>query len=245
MNKSMACFGAMFALGAMTCGAEAKKVYYEIDGQRYWYSTNNRQQVREARERINAANAADAAKAKAQAERAANPLAAVFGSPAQAAAKEAEARARQAVAGQPGSAAAGGAETAASEARETRRARRRVAREVRRTQRIETARAAPGRLIQASAAPKPERPSASKAAAKEPAGTAPAPAVKSVFYDLSTGIKTVQMSDGTVHEEPFDAGSEPRLGSGAAGDLTEFVNGLRKPSPEDATGTLAKAFPQN
>ena len=75
-------------------------VYYEINGQRYSYSTNNRAQVKEARQRIDAANAAEAAKAKAQAERSANPLVAVFGSKVQSDAKEAEARAQQALSGQ-------------------------------------------------------------------------------------------------------------------------------------------------
>src|SRR5918911_2622081 len=102
MNTRIAAIGASaVALLAMAGAAEAKKVYYEIDGVRYSYSTNNHQQVREARARIEAANAADAAKAKAQAERAANPLAALFGSPAQTAAKEADARVRRSVAGEP------------------------------------------------------------------------------------------------------------------------------------------------
>ena len=40
------------ALGATLGGAEAKLVRYEINGQRYSYSTNNRQQVLEAQQRI-------------------------------------------------------------------------------------------------------------------------------------------------------------------------------------------------
>jgi len=67
----------MMALLATAYEARAKMVYYEINGQRYSYSTNNRAQVKEARQRIDAANAAEAAKAKAQAERSANPLVAV------------------------------------------------------------------------------------------------------------------------------------------------------------------------
>jgi hypothetical protein len=233
----MVCLGASAAaLWAMTCGADAKKVYYEIDGVRYSYSTNNRQQVREARERINAANAADAAKAKAQAERAANPLAALFGSPAQTAAKEAENRARQAVAGgQPGAAAP--AEAAGPESRRESRRARREARRERALARAE--RPAPRPAIQASVVAKSAATTgAVTAVAKDPAPAgAPAPAVKSVFYDLSSGIKTVQMSDGTVHEEPFDTSAMPRLGADP-GNLTDFVNGLRKPAPEDATGTV-------
>jgi len=62
------------ALWATLGTAEAKLVRYEINGQRYSYSTNNRQQVREARQRIQAAQEAAAATAQAAAERADNPL---------------------------------------------------------------------------------------------------------------------------------------------------------------------------
>src|SRR3954469_2564018 len=90
--------GAGFAFATMVASAEAKLVRYEIDGQTYSYSTNNRQQVEEARQRIAAARAAAAARAKADAELASNPLVAIFGSQAQADAKEAQARFGQAVA---------------------------------------------------------------------------------------------------------------------------------------------------
>ena len=40
------------ALGATLGSAEAKLVRYEINGQRYSYSTNNRQQVRAARQPV-------------------------------------------------------------------------------------------------------------------------------------------------------------------------------------------------
>ena len=76
MGRAFICLGALTAaLLAAAPEARAKMVYYEINGQRYSYSTNNRAQVKEARQRIDAANAAEAAKAKAQAERSANPLA--------------------------------------------------------------------------------------------------------------------------------------------------------------------------
>src|SRR3954454_20970023 len=75
--------------------AEAKLVRYEINGQRYSYSTNNRQQMREARQRIQAAQQAAGATAQAAAERAANPLVRLFGSPMQTNATEAQARAQQ------------------------------------------------------------------------------------------------------------------------------------------------------
>ena len=44
---------------------EAKTVFYEINGQRYSYDTNNRQQTAAARTRIEAAKTAEAAKAQA------------------------------------------------------------------------------------------------------------------------------------------------------------------------------------
>src|SRR3954466_6089297 len=101
MGRAFICLGAsMMALLATAYEGGPKMVYYEINGQRYSYSTNNRAQVKEARQRIDAANAAEAAKAKAQAERSANPLVAVFGSKVQSDAKEAEARAQQALSGQ-------------------------------------------------------------------------------------------------------------------------------------------------
>src|SRR5215217_2150023 len=86
------------ALWATLGTAEAKLVRYEINGQRYSYSTNNRQQVREARQRIQAAQAAAAATAQAAAERAANPLVRLFGSSTQTNAAEAQARAQQVLA---------------------------------------------------------------------------------------------------------------------------------------------------
>src|SRR5215218_5214368 len=69
----------------------AKMVRYEINGQRYSYNINNREQVEEARRRIAAANAAYAAWLKVEAERASNPLARVLGSPTQREAAEAQA----------------------------------------------------------------------------------------------------------------------------------------------------------
>src|SRR3954466_15776654 len=106
MNRGSVFSGVLaVALWATLDTAEAKLVRYEINGQRYSYSTNNRQQVREARQRIQtaqeaaqaaqAAQAAAAATAQAAAERAANPLVRLFGSPTQTNAAEAQARAQQ------------------------------------------------------------------------------------------------------------------------------------------------------
>ncbi len=87
-------------LGAMIAGAEARKVSYDINGQRFTYDTNDPDQVESARKRIDAANAADAAKAKADAERAGNPLVATFGSQLQREADQAKARLDQVLAEQ-------------------------------------------------------------------------------------------------------------------------------------------------
>src|SRR5918994_2088426 len=96
MRKGLGLFVGGFASLAMLGGSQAKMVRYEINGQRYSYNTNNRQQAEEARRRLAAANAAYAARLKAEAERASNPLAAVLGSPTQREAAEA-----RGVAGEP------------------------------------------------------------------------------------------------------------------------------------------------
>src|SRR3954466_4394500 len=83
MRKRLVFFAGGLASLVMLGGAQAKMVRYEINGQRYSYNTNIREQVEEARRRIAAANAAYGAWLKAAAERASNPLAPVLGSPTQ------------------------------------------------------------------------------------------------------------------------------------------------------------------
>src|SRR3954451_4680523 len=80
---------ATVALGVSV--ADAKMVRYEVNGQRFSFSTKDRAQFELARQRINAVNAAVAARAKANAELAANPLVRAFGSQSQNEAKAAEA----------------------------------------------------------------------------------------------------------------------------------------------------------
>jgi hypothetical protein len=104
MSKKIALFAVFVGPGCLgAVGAEAKLVRYEINGQTYSYSTNNRQQTKEARQRIEAAAAAEAARQRAATEAAGNPLVKLFGSPAQRQAAEAQARVQQLVAppGQP------------------------------------------------------------------------------------------------------------------------------------------------
>ena len=109
MRKSFIPFGvACLGLCVSGPGVEAKLVRYEVNGQQYSYSTNNRQQTREARERIAAAKAAESAQARAEAEAAANPLVRLFGSQTQRQAAEAQMRVQQTLTdGQAGTASLG------------------------------------------------------------------------------------------------------------------------------------------
>ena len=111
MREGLAFVAGGLASLAMLGGAQAKLVRYEINGQRYSYNTNNREQVEEARQRLAAANAAYAARLKAEAERASNPLAAVLGSPTQREAAEALAHLRHVMASSPPAEPAAGSET--------------------------------------------------------------------------------------------------------------------------------------
>jgi hypothetical protein len=80
MNKGIALFGAYACSLLSTIGsADAKMIHYEINGQRYSYSTNNRKQTEEARQRINAANAAAGGNVNPGQNSAGNPLARIFG----------------------------------------------------------------------------------------------------------------------------------------------------------------------
>ena len=109
MRKFFIPFG-VACVGLCGSGAEAKLVRYEVNGQQYSYSTNNRQQTREARGRIEAAKAAESAKVRAEAEAAANPLVRIFGSTTQREATEAQVRAQQVLTnGQSATASQGGA----------------------------------------------------------------------------------------------------------------------------------------
>jgi hypothetical protein len=60
------------------------------------------------------------------------------------------------------------------------------------------------------------------------------PAIKSVSFDLDSGIKTVFMTDGSVHEEPVDSSTASKLSAEPAGPgLTSFLDYVRKaPRPQ-------------
>jgi len=237
MRKSLGFFAAGgLASLAMLTGAQAKMVRYKINGQRYSYDTNNRQQVEEARWRIAAANAAYAAWVKAEAERASNPLATLLGSPTQREAADAQARLKQVISSPPAKAMAGSEADGRAAAAE----RTRVAREP--TPRKE---AIPGFVPRAepehpgkpkvAARPKPSAlavttekastPTSAKVAARPKARQL---AVQSIHFDPDTGIKTTLMTDGTVHEEPFEppAAANSKQGGPTTDDVT---SGLYKP----------------
>lgn len=279
MNKGVALGASALALMAMVGTAEARKVHYEIDGQRYSYSTNNRQQVREARERMAAAAAGSARTGQSETPAPASPLARLFGpQPGQGGAAGAPGPAIEPP--QQGSA---HSETTGSitgrnaegrrirdearaekvrERHEARAERRRLA--ARHTkagrhdaavgvtdnhedavpQHRRTTDAAADRLATLKA----EGSKRADGAARRGGGEAtPAPhvtpelavakpldkaAIKSVSFDVESGIKTVQMKDGSIHEELFD--ESVLLGPGKtkesdAESLTSFVNQLRRP----------------
>ena len=240
------------ALGATLGSAEAKLVRYEINGQRYSYSTNNRQQVRAARQRIQAAQ-------QAAAERAANPLVRLFGSPTHSNATEAQARAQQVLA-QPSQAIDLTSSVRRSRASTQPRAKwsrvRRAAQAEARQTRLSRTPQLLADETAGKAKPATTRPDASgerltamdakheevaslaphatastPGPAPEPVGsrTEQKPAIKSVSFDLASGIKTVFMIDGTVHEEPINSSTASKLSAEPAdAGLTSSHDQVRK-----------------
>jgi hypothetical protein len=246
MRRSFGFFAGSLASLAMLGGAQAKMVRYEINGQRYSYNTNNREQVEEARRRLAAANAAYAARLKAEAERASNPLAAVLGSPTQREAAEARARLGHVLSSSPPAEPAAGSETGGRAAERTRVTRESTPRKKALSGFVPPAEPErPGKPHKVAARPKPSAPveraekpstpkSAKVAARPKPTKETREPAVQSVHFDLDTGIKTTLMSDGTVNEEPFEPGAA--------------ASSRQRPKTEDVTSGLhkpGKAEPKN
>lgn len=236
MKKTLILLGAsIITHGMMFSGAEARLVRYEINGKQYSYSTNNRAQTAEARKRIAAAKAAEAAKAKAEAEKAKNPLAAAFGSTTQKEAKEAEGRLQQILSGPTEYMAVSQPvrDRVDEPARKLQDKQSRQASAARSTQRPVTVVRAPAKPILASAA-------AASLVIAEPIAPQKQTKVKSVSFDMQTGIKTMIMIDGTIEEEPFDSSALAFLAPepDKTNSLTAFVNQLRKTSPEETTGSI-------
>src|SRR3954447_11025289 len=194
MRKRLVFFAGALASLVMLGGVQAKMVRYEINGQRYSYNTNIREQVEEARRRIAAANAAYGAWLKAAAERASNPLAPVLGSPTQREAAEAQTHLKHVLSSSPPAGPAAGSETGrkAAAAERTRVAREPTARKEAITGFVPRAEPEhPGKPQKVAARPKPTQETRESA-------------VQSIHLDPDTGIKTTLMADGSVHEEPFE-----------------------------------------
>jgi hypothetical protein len=236
MNKTLMLLGAsIVAQGMMFGGAEARLVRYEINGKQYSYSTNNHAQTAEAKKRIAAAKTAEAAKAKAEVEKSKNPLAAAFGSSTQKEAKEADERLRQILSGPT-------EYMAVSQPVPDRVVDSDKKPQDKQPRQASTAKDAQKPIVVVRAPAKPIRMSASTASLiiAEPVAPQRQTKVKSVSFDMQTGIKTTIMIDGTIEEEPFDSSAlvflapEPEK----ANSLTAFVNQLRKSAPEEATGSI-------
>jgi hypothetical protein len=226
---------AALALTAAALGAEAKSVRYEIDGQAYTYSTNNREQTEAARQRIKAAEAAAAAKTKAEAELASNPLAKVFGSQAQNEAAEAKARLDEALAGaRQDTAVKAGAGPGKRDRKLARAPIRKPVPEPAVASRRDVAPTATASVAATPAKPEPkvrEQPLVSPAST---GSTAPARAAGSgpdaIVFDLASGIKTTHLPDGTVQEDLFEPGEIARVKAGATPARTR-ISVVNQPRP--------------
>lgn len=208
--------------------AQARARTFEVGGRQFSYETTRPQQVAAARQLIAAANAADAAMAKAEAELAANPLAKLLGTQAQKEAVEAQAMLAQAIA-------ASKLDNGPRQQQPPRQAQvveRRTATENQPSQSATAPiekRAASNKGREADERATEAASSARASTASEPQGTGPhQPTVKSVFLDAATGIKTIFMADGSIHEEPIDE-SKAAAGSrgGGAGTSTGSISRSR------------------
>jgi hypothetical protein len=229
------------ALGALLGAVEAKNVFYEINGERYSYDTNNRQQTVTARKRIEAAKTAEAATAQAAAERASNPLVGIFGSQTQREAEAARAHLQQIIA-EP--------EAAGKRQRAVQATKDESAAKPANEQAGETAgvneRAPVAAAAIAAAQPTATRPTApaprDPAEAARPDSSSRA-AIRSISLDAETSIKTVIRVDGSIHEELFDPSLLSTLDPaprpvGSASNATG-TDQSRKISPEDTTGSTS------
>jgi NADH dehydrogenase/NADH:ubiquinone oxidoreductase subunit G len=239
MTKVLMTLGAsVVALGALLGGVEAKTVFYEINGQRYSYDTNNRQQTAAARKRIEAAKTAEAAMAQAAAERASNPLVALFGSQTQREAEAAQAQLQQIVAEQE---AAGKRQPA-----------------VQATKDDSVAKPANGQAGETSVNER-EPATAVATAATQPAAVHPIAqdlrdpadparpeglsraAIRLISLDAETGIKTVIRVDGSIHEELFDPSVLSTLDPAprSVGSTRKAIGANQSPkvSPDEMTGS--------
>jgi hypothetical protein len=234
MTKVLMTLGAsVVALGALLGGVEAKTVFYEINGQRYSYDTNNRQQTAAARKRIEAAKTAEAAMAQAAAERASNPLAAIFGSRTQREAEAAQAQLQQIVAEQE---AAGKRQPAVQAVKDDSVAKPASVNE----------RAPAAAVAIAATQPAAVHPIAQDlrdpADPARPEGLSRA-AIRLISLDAETGIKTVIRVDGSIHEELFDPSVLSTLDPAprSVGSTRKAIGANQSPkvSPDEMTGSTS------
>jgi NADH dehydrogenase/NADH:ubiquinone oxidoreductase subunit G len=238
MTKVLMTLGAsVVALGALLGGVEAKTVFYEINGQRYSYDTNNRQQTAAARKRIEAAKTAEAAMAQAAAERASNPLVAIFGSQTQREAEAAQAQLQQIVAEQE---AAGKRQPAVQATKDDSVAK------LANGQAGETSvnEREPAAVV-AIAATQPPAVHPIAQDLRDPAGPdgLSRAAIRLISLDAETGIKTVIRVDGSIHEELFDPSVLSTLdpASRSVGSTRKAIGANQSPkvSPDEMTGSTS------
>ena len=164
--------------------ASAVTKSYEVGGRLYKYDSRDPLQVRAAQKLTDAANSADAARARAEAERASNPLVRLLGSKVQTDAIQLQKHLERAIAEHESTVAVGGKDL------------RSVGGSA--LAKLPVHAVAPGATSQRAAA--------SSRAAKA-AVPRTEPAVRKVVSDVVTGIKTTFMTDGSIYEEPIETAS--------------------------------------
>jgi hypothetical protein len=245
MGRMFTTLGAsVVVLAALTSGVAAKTVFYEINGQRYSYDTNNRQQAAAARQQIEAAKAVEAARAKAAAERASNPLVTIFGSQAQREAAEAQAKLEKVIADQQQTAAARKTQRVLQTAKDdsvVKQAGEKVEQPAEGSERQQTALAANTAVQSVTSVSATDLRGAVKPANS---GGAAQAAIKSISLDAETGIKTVIRVDGSIHEELFDPSVLSTLDPDQrSATVISSVAGAGQPykgSPDDTTGSTSQ-----
>jgi NADH dehydrogenase/NADH:ubiquinone oxidoreductase subunit G len=231
------------ALTVLASHVEAKTVFYEINGERYSYDTSNRQQAAAARQQIEAAKTVEAAREKAVAERASNPLVAIFGSQTQREAAEAQARLEKILADQQQAAAARKSQRPLPIAKDdgvTKSAEQKPGETAGAIQREPTTVAANAAAQSPRLQPVPDLRGAGEPAQSNGALRA---AIKSISLDAETGIKTVIRVDGSIHEELFDPSVlstlDPAPRSGGSTRKAIGANQSPKVSPDEMTGSTS------
>lgn len=229
-KKLILCGAAALALGVASQSAEARKVTYEVNGTQYSYDSSDPQQVASARKRLDAANAAWAARAKADAERAEKPLSGIFGSQAQSEATQAQEHLEKVIAEEEEVDAARKEEWSSLTAKNWRR--KKAGKQATQQEAAADTKPVATAEPQVASAGSPDSPENKSKAM-----------VKSVSFDITSGIKTTIMVDGAVQEEPFDSTMLTKLAfeQGSANSLTAFVKQLREASPQPAPAAPAPA----